>query len=108
MRGDRDARQSYPLAMDYEAQDKNCWLCRRPLGQRTEWHHPVPRQKGGRAVVPLHPICHRTIHTHYTNAQLARIGADHAALMDKDALVRFVAWVAGQPPDFHAPTWRKR
>jgi hypothetical protein len=94
--------------MDSDVQDKGCWLCGRSLGARTEWHHPVPRQKGGRAVVPLHPICHRTIHAHYTNAELARIGDDHAALMGKEALVRFVGWVAGKPTDFYAPTWRKR
>jgi hypothetical protein len=51
-----------------------CWLCCRPLGQRCEWHHPVPKSRGGRDVVPLHPICHRTIHACFDNARLARIG----------------------------------
>jgi hypothetical protein len=51
-----------------------CWLCGRPLGRKREWHHPVPKSRGGRDVVPLHPICHRTIHACFDNARLARIG----------------------------------
>uniref|UniRef100_UPI001952D452 HNH endonuclease n=1 Tax=Klebsiella variicola TaxID=244366 RepID=UPI001952D452 len=39
-----------------------CALCARPLGRRSEWHHVLPKSEGGRETVPLHPICHRTIH----------------------------------------------
>ena len=49
-----------------------CALCGRPLGSRTEWHHVVPKSEGGRETVPLHPICHRAIHAHVANAELAR------------------------------------
>ena len=49
-----------------------CWLCGRPLGARIEWHHPVPKSRGGRETVAVHPLCHRTIHATFTNAQLAR------------------------------------
>ena len=37
-----------------------------------------------------------------------RIGADRAALLEDEALARFVEWVADKPPDFHAPTRRPR
>ena len=87
---------------------EQCWLCHRELGRKREWHHPVPRQKGGRAVVPLHPICHRTIHAHLTNAQLARLGADREAILHCEPIARFVAWVAKKPADFHAPTYGRR
>ena len=85
-----------------------CWLCERVLGQRVEWHHPVPKAKGGRTLVPVHPICHRAIHAHFSNGQLARLGADQAVLLADPGLAAFVAWVAGKPPDFHAPTKGKR
>ena len=84
-----------------------CWLCARPLGKRVQLHHLVPKAKGGRDTVKLHPICHRTIHANFTNAQLMRIGEDRAALLENEAIGRFVEWVKGKPPDFHAPT-RKR
>jgi len=85
-----------------------CWLCHRPLGARVEWHHPVPRARGGRRVVPLHPICHRALHARFGNAELARIGADHAALAADPDVAAFLRWVAGKPPDFHAPTRARR
>ncbi|WP_420145958.1 HNH endonuclease [Sphingobium sp.] len=85
-----------------------CWLCGRALGRRIEWHHPLPKSRGGRAVVPLHPICHRTIHATLTNADLARAYADRDALRAHADIARFILWVAGKPPDFHAPTRRRR
>lgn len=84
-----------------------CWLCTRPLGSKVELHHPVPRARGGRATVQLHPICHQAIHRSFANGQLARIGADRALLLADDGLAQFVAWVASKPPDFHAPTKAK-
>lgn len=85
-----------------------CWLCGRVLGARVQQHHVVPKAKGGRLTVPLHPICHKAIHANFTNAQLARLGADRAALLENAELAGFVAWVANKPPDFHAPTRTKR
>jgi hypothetical protein len=84
-----------------------CWLCARPLGRRCEWHHPLPRSRGGRAVVPLHPICHRAIHANFSNAELARAG-DLATLRANPAVARFLAWIADKPPDFHARTAARR
>ncbi|MFN3510806.1 MAG: HNH endonuclease [Tsuneonella troitsensis] len=81
-----------------------CWLCDRPLGLRFQQHHTVPKAKKGRDTVPVHPICHRAIHANFTNAELSRIGGDRAVLLENAALAKFVSWVAGKPPDFHAPT----
>jgi hypothetical protein len=83
---------------------KTCWLCRRPLGRRVEWHHPAPKSRGGRVMEPVHPICHRAIHANFTNAELARLPADPAALSNNPAIKRFLKWIGGKPPDFHAPT----
>jgi len=81
-----------------------CWLCERPLGTTVEWHHPVPKSRGGRETVPLHTICHRTLHVRFTNAELARSGADVEALRGDAEIERFLRWIARKPPDFHAPT----
>ena len=87
---------------------ETCWLCLRPLGRRVEQHHPVPKSRGGRDTVPLHPICHRKLHVRFSNQQLARIGDDRAKLAADEEIAPFLAWVAGKPPDFHAPTRRPR
>nr|WP_245843149.1 HNH endonuclease [Sphingomonas laterariae] len=81
-----------------------CWLCGRPLGRRVEWHHPVPKSRGGRSTVALHPICHRAIHATFSNAELARMDADGVALRGHPAIAGFLAWIADKPADFHAPT----
>lgn len=85
-----------------------CWLCGRPLGRKVQQHHPVPKAKKGRETVPVHPICHRAIHANFTNAQLMRMGQDRAALLENEALAKFLEWVKDKPPDFHAPTRTRR
>lgn len=82
----------------------NCWLCERAIATRLQWHHPVPKSKKGREKVPVHPICHKAIHAHFTNAQLARMGSDIAAIRAHPDVARFIDWVKTRPPDFHAPT----
>nr|WP_306228843.1 HNH endonuclease [Aurantimonas sp. CSK15Z-1] len=85
-----------------------CWLCGRPLGRRVEWHHPLPKSRGGRATVPVHPICHRTLHATFTNHELARLEASGERLSDVPQLQPFLRWIAGKPPDFYAPTRGRR
>lgn len=59
-------------------------------------------------MVPLHPICHRTLHARFSNKGLAAIGADHAAIAADPDIARFLAWIAGKPPDFHSITHKRR
>jgi hypothetical protein len=85
-----------------------CWLCARRLGRRIEWHHILPKSRGGRDTVPLHPICHRTIHANFSNADLAKDGVSAATLKKSPEVAKFLDWIAGKPPDFHAPTRKRR
>lgn len=87
-----------------DAPPLTCWLCGRPFQSLIQWHHTVPKSKKGRETVPVHPICHKTIHLHFTNAQLARIGDDPDRIRKNEAVAKFVNWIADKPPDFHAPT----
>lgn len=87
-----------------EAASATCWLCARPLGARIEWHHAVPKSRGGRIVVPVHPICHRTLHAALSNAELARLEREGTPLAQTPQIERFLRWIADKPPDFHAPT----
>lgn len=85
-----------------------CWLCERPLGRRVQQHHTVPKAKKGRKTVPVHPICHRTIHAHFTNAELVRFGGAREPLLTHPDMAKFLRWIADKPADFHAPTRRPR
>ncbi len=89
-------------------QDIRCALCGRPIGTKVEWHHRIPKSEGGRETVPVHPICHRTIHANATNAELAGPLADLDRVRALPAVARFVAWVADKPADFRVPVRRGR
>jgi hypothetical protein len=56
----------------------------------------------------VHPICHRAIHAAIDNKALERGYASAEALRRHPELARFIAWVDGKAPDFHAPTRRRK
>lgn len=85
-----------------------CWLCGRPTGKIVVWHHPVPKSRGGREVVPMHPVCQQTLTANFTNSELQRHGMDVAGLLANPAIRKFVDWVANKDPDFTAPQARKQ
>ena len=85
-----------------------CWLCGRPVGKTIVWHHPVPKSRGGRDVVPMHPICQQTLMANFTNSELQRHGTDVDTLLAHPDVRKFVDWVAGKDPDFTATTTKKR
>jgi hypothetical protein len=104
----RKARQQASASAPPVEGSSACFLCDRPIGQRIEWHHSVPKSRGGRETVPVHPICHRAIHAALSNKDLERDYASGDALRGHPELARFVAWVACKDPDFHAPTRRRK
>ena len=85
-----------------------CWLCGRPTGKTVVWHHPVPKSRGGRDVVSMHPICQQTLIANFTNSELQRHGMDVASLLANPAVRKFVDWVANKAPDFTATTAKKQ
>src|SRR4051794_26786995 len=91
-----------------EAEAVACWLCGRPTGKTIVWHHPVPKSRGGRDVVPMHPICQQTLIANFTNAELQRHGMDVEALLLNPNVRKFVDWVANKEPDFTATTAKKQ
>ncbi len=85
-----------------------CWLCGRPTGKTIVWHHPVPKSRGGRDVVPMHAICQNTLMTNFTNSELQRHGMDVEGLLAHPAVRKFVDWVANKDPDFTATIAKKK
>lgn len=90
------------------AEPSVCWLCGRSLGKKIVWHHPVPKSRGGRDVVPMHPICQQTLTTNFTNSELQRHALDVDALLANPSVRKFVDWVAKKDPDFTASVAKKQ
>jgi hypothetical protein len=104
----RKIRELYEREEEQAGPVSTCWLCSRPIGELTEWHHPVPKSRGGKTREPIHPICHQTIHANFSNSDLERRFSTAEALLGHEEIRRFVDWVASKPPDFHAPTKDRR
>ncbi len=105
------ARKNRDWEQDEEAEASpalTCWLCSRPMGEVTVWHHPIPKSRGGREQQPVHPICNKTIHANFTNSDLEKRYSTAEALLAHEEIGRFVAWVAKKPPDFDSPVKGKR
>jgi hypothetical protein len=100
-------RDPYPEEDAAEAPQLFCWLCARPMGAVIEWHHPIPKSRGGREKQPIHPICHQAVHSNFTNSDLEKRFSTAETLLAHEEIRRFVDWVVSKPPDFHAPTRKK-
>lgn len=74
-------------------------------------HHLAPsgpKSRGGRDVVPMHPICQQNLTANFTNSELQRHGMDVEALLANPAVRKFVDWVANKDPDFTATLTKKQ
>ena len=91
--------------------DPTCALCGRPIPPeaRQSLHDLVPRLRGGKSgpTVLLHQICHNEIHAALTETELARDYPSPEALRSHPRLARFIRWLKGKPPTFHAPSDKK-
>jgi hypothetical protein len=58
--------------------------------------------------VPVHPICHRTIHATLSNKELERGYASASALQAHPEIATFLRWIGGKDPDFSAPTRQRK
>ena len=108
----KHSKHGFPESVDRDENAPSapapCWLCSRPIGKSMVWHHPVPKSRGGRDVVPMHPICQQTLIANFTNAELQRHALDVEALLANPNVRKFVDWVAKKDPDFTATTAKKQ
>lgn len=81
-----------------------CPICGRPLGEKREKHHTVPKSKGGKETILIHPICHRKLHKVFTRVELARQAGEIKPILDHPDMQTFISWLSGKPPDFYRRT----
>ena len=82
-----------------------CPLCGRPLGTANiDRHHLVPQSLKGREQFPIHKICHRKIHSVFTEKELLRTYHTWDKLREHEDIRTFIEWVAKKPPGFYTTT----
>ena len=82
--------------------DDVCKLCNRTLGNiAIENHHLVPKRFGGKEMIPLHRICHRKIHTVFSDRELLLHYHTISRLLESEEIIKFIGWVSKKPPEFY-------
>lgn len=74
------------------------------FGASIDRHHFVPRCRGGKSMEYLHMICHRKIHSVFTEKELEREFNDPEIVKLHPEMVKFILWVYRKPPDFYDRT----
>ncbi len=80
----------------------NCPLCDRLLGDDINKHHLVPKTFKGKETVTLHRICHRKIHSVFTERELLKYYHTIERLLEHEDIRKFVEWVANKDPNYYA------
>lgn len=81
-----------------------CPICARPLGEKREKHHTIPKSKGGTETILIHPICHRKLHKVFKRTELVRHDGDITPVLENPEMQIFIRWLKGKPPDFYRRT----
>ena len=98
--GPPDPPQAAPAA------DAPCPLCGRALGTlNIDRHHLIPRTFKGKEQFPIHKICHRKIHSAFTERELLQHYHTWEALRAHADIRSFIDWVAKKPPGFYTRTY---
>lgn len=89
-----------------------CPLCGRLIlkGDSVDRHHWHPKSRGGREVGYLHRICHRRLHSLFTDKNLAAGLAMPDLVRRHPEMQEFIRWVWRQLPERvvrHAKSRRK-
>jgi hypothetical protein len=78
-----------------------CPLCSRELGNDVNKHHLIPKTFKGKDTVTLHRICHRKIHSVFTERELLKHYHTIERLLEHEEIQKFVSWVSKKDPDFY-------
>jgi hypothetical protein len=90
-----------------ESCPESCPLCGRNLGStNVDRHHLVPKKFKGTEQFPIHKICHRKIHSLFTERELLQSFHTWEALRDHEQMRAFIDWVANKHPAYYSNSVR--
>lgn len=79
-----------------------------PICDRAMWkdayvdkHHFFPKMYGGKKTEWVHKVCHRKIHSVFTEKELAKEYFDPNRLKQHPEMIKFIEWISSKSPDFY-------
>lgn len=79
-----------------------CPLCGRMIPtDAVDHHHLIPKTFKGKGTIGLHRICHRKIHSVFSERELLKYYHTIERIMEHDDIKIFVEWVKTKHPDFY-------
>jgi hypothetical protein len=78
--------------------NSTCPLCKCTLisGPSVDKHHLIPKSRGGETTEPVHVVCHRKIHSTFSEADLSQYYYTWSRLREHSEIKKFVKWVKKQ------------
>lgn len=71
-------------------------------GPSIDEHHLVPKTFGGKDKEPLHKICHRKMHSVFTEREMANYFHTWDRLLESEEIQKFVRWVQKKDPEYYS------
>jgi hypothetical protein len=83
-----------------------CPICDREMweNQFVDRHHFLPKCRGGKETEWLHKICHRKIHSLFTEKELEKKYNNAELVKEHPEMEKFIKWVSKKEPDFYDST----
>jgi|ERR1035437_7498163 hypothetical protein len=80
-----------------------CPICDREMWQDkfVDRHHFLPKCKGGRETEWVHKVCHRKIHSLFTENELAKEYNNPLVVKTHPEIIKFILWIQKKEPDFY-------
>ena len=70
-------------------------------GKSIDVHHLIPKTFKGTETVLLHKICHRKLHTVFTEREMLKHYNTIERLLESEEIQKFVKWVSKKGPEFY-------
>ena len=80
-----------------------CPLCGRELvgNKSVDKHHLIPRTFKGTETVIFHKICHRKLHSLFTEREMMKHYNTIEAILENEEIQKFVKWVIKKDPEYY-------
>jgi len=80
-----------------------CPICERDMwkGPSIDKHHFIPKCRGGKETEYLHKVCHRKIHSIWSNKELEKTYNDPNTVIIHPEMEKFIKWIKNKEPDFY-------